>query len=108
LIRPAGRFRRTGPCRGIVAGKWPNIPTFAIRDHDALIPVVGYLLVLGSALLLLERSRWSLEGLAAALVTLLLAALRNAWDMTLWIVIRVPVTQVEEMQRVAGASQHNE
>jgi len=64
--------------------------------------------VLGSALLLLERSRWSLEGLAAALVTLLLAALRNAWDMTLWIVIRVPVTQVEEMQRVAGASQHNE
>ncbi len=78
------------------------------RLFYALIPVVGYLLVLGSALLLLERSRWSLEGLAAALVTLLLAALRNAWDMTLWIVIRVPVAQVEEMQRVAGASQHNE
>jgi hypothetical protein len=30
--------------------------------------------------------------LAAALITLLLAGIRNAWDMTIWIVIRTPVT----------------
>lgn len=65
------------------------------RLFYALIPVSGYLLVLGSAALLLERSQWSLEALALALVTLLLAGLRNAWDMTLWIVMRVPVSVSE-------------
>ena len=44
------------------------------RLFYALIPVLGYLLLL----------------LAAGQITLLLAAIRNAWDMMLWIVIRAP------------------
>ena len=71
--------------------------SFAVDVIDrlfyALIPVAGYLLVAGAAFLLLERSQWSLEVLAAALVTLLYAGIRNAWDMTMWIVIRVPVAE---------------
>ena len=71
--------------------------SFAVDVIDrlfyALIPVAGYLLVAGAAFLLLERSQWSLEVLAAALITLLYAGIRNAWDMTMWIVIRVPVAE---------------
>ena len=66
------------------------------RLFYALIPIVGYLLVVGSAVLLFERSQWGLEALALALLTLLLAGIRNAWDMTMWIVIRVPVAPVEK------------
>lgn len=61
------------------------------RLFYALVPVLGHALILLSAGLLLARSRWSLEVLAAALITLLLAGLRNAWDMTIWIVIKTPV-----------------
>jgi hypothetical protein len=74
--------------------------TFVVDVIDrlfyALIPIVGYLLVVGSAVLLFERSQWGLEALALALLTLLLAGIRNAWDMTMWIVIRVPVAPVEK------------
>jgi hypothetical protein len=66
------------------------------RLFYALFPVIGYLLVIGSAVLLLEQSRWSLETLAAALITLLFAGIRNAWDMTMWIVIRLPVSAAEK------------
>jgi hypothetical protein len=73
--------------------------SFAVDIIDrlfyALIPIIGYLLVLGSAILLLERSQWSLEALALALITLLVAGIRNAWDMTMWIVIRVPISVPE-------------
>jgi hypothetical protein len=71
----------------------------------ALIPVAGYLLVAGAAFLLLERSQWSLEVLAAALVTLLYAGIRNAWDMTMWIVIRVPVAEAPKENASARAPQ---
>ena len=63
------------------------------RVFYALIPVLGYVLVMGSAFLLFEQTEESLDLLAAALVTLLLAGVRNAWDMTIWIVIRTPVTE---------------
>jgi len=61
------------------------------RLFYAFLPVVGYLLGLISAVALWTQSPWSLELLAAALITLLLAGIRNAWDMTIWIVIRTPV-----------------
>jgi len=40
--------------------------------------------------LLLRQSEAGLDLLAAAPITLLLAGIRNAWDMMLWIVIRAP------------------
>ena len=83
--------------------------SFAVDVIDrlfyALIPVAGYLLVAGAAFLLLERSQWSLEVLAAALITLLYAGIRNAWDMTMWIVIRVPVAEAPKENASARAPQ---
>jgi hypothetical protein len=61
------------------------------RMFYALVPVLGHLLVLLAAFLLLMQSAPGLNVLAAAVITLLLAGIRNAWDMTMWIVIRTPV-----------------
>ena len=63
------------------------------RVFYALIPVLGYLLILVGVFLLLKESAVGLDLLAAALITLLLAVIRNAWDMTIWIVIRTPVSE---------------
>ena len=63
------------------------------RGFYALIPVLGYLLILVGVFLLLKESAVGLDLLAAALITLLLAGVRNAWDMTIWIVIRTPVSE---------------
>lgn len=63
-----------------------------LLDHlfYALVPILGYLLVLAAAVLLYFHTEWGLDFAAAALVTLLLAGIRNAWDMTLWIVMKLP------------------
>jgi hypothetical protein len=47
-----------------------------------------------AALLLFRQSPAGLDLLAAGQITLLLAAIRNAWDMMLWIVIRAPAPNV--------------
>ena len=60
------------------------------RMYYALIPAVGYLLALAAAVLGFLHIAESAYVMAAALLTLLLAGLRNAWDMMLWIMIRVP------------------
>ena len=60
------------------------------RLFYAAIPLLGYLLLLIAAFLLLRQSEAGLDLLAAAQITLLLAGIRNAWDMMLWIVIRIP------------------
>jgi hypothetical protein len=62
------------------------------RMFYATVPLVGYLLVLAAGILLLLRARWSAEVAAAALVVLMFAGIRNAWDMTTWIMMRSPTT----------------
>jgi hypothetical protein len=62
------------------------------RLFYALVPVAGYVLVLAAAVLLFRQSAAGDDVLAAALITLLLAGIRNAWDMTMWIVIRTPAS----------------
>jgi hypothetical protein len=61
------------------------------RLFYALIPLAGYLGVIAAAGALLEQEDWALIVLAAALLTLLLAGIRNAWDMMMWIMIKIPV-----------------
>jgi hypothetical protein len=63
------------------------------RLFYAVIPGIGQFLVLLSGVLLLTRPATGLDCLAIALLVLLLAAIRNAWDMTMWIVIRAPVAE---------------
>ena len=62
------------------------------RFFYATIPLLGYLLIVAAGILLLARKAWSSEVTAAALVVLLFAAIRNAWDMTTWIMMRTPTT----------------
>jgi hypothetical protein len=60
------------------------------RLFYSLIPLLGYLFVLAAAALLLMQSAMSANLIAAGLLTLLFAGIRNAWDMMVWIVIRSP------------------
>jgi hypothetical protein len=64
------------------------------RLFYAALPSLGYLLLLLAAFFLLRQSEAGLDLLAAAQITLLLAGIRNAWDMMIWIVIRVPTAEV--------------
>jgi hypothetical protein len=60
------------------------------RLFYAAIPLLGHLLLLLAALFLWRQSEAGLDLLAAGQITLLLAAIRNAWDMMIWIMIRAP------------------
>jgi hypothetical protein len=64
------------------------------RLFYALIPVLGYLLLLLAAFVLFRQSAAGLDLLAAGQVTLLVAGIRNAWDMMIWIVIRAPIADL--------------
>src|SRR5215467_7934004 len=73
------------------------------RLFYALIPVLGYLLLLLAALVLLRQSPAGLDLLAAGQITLLLAGIRNAWDMMLWIVIRAPTPSAGDREDAGRA-----
>src|SRR6266849_3850440 len=60
----------------------------ADRFWYALSPVAGHLLVVAAGIAALLHYEHSLELLAIAIVLLLLAGLRNAWDITAWAVTR--------------------
>jgi hypothetical protein len=60
----------------------------ADRFWYALSPVAGHLLIAAAAVMVLLRDERSLELLAVAIVVLLLAGIRNAWDITAWAVTR--------------------
>ncbi len=60
------------------------------RLFYALIPLVGYLLALIAAVLGFLHSPVGAYVMAVALMVLLLAGLRNAWDMMVWIMIKAP------------------
>ncbi len=52
------------------------------------LPVLGYLLVACSGIALGLRSEFGTAALAVSMGLLLLVALHNAWDITLWIITR--------------------
>jgi hypothetical protein len=60
------------------------------RVFYAAIPLLGHLLLLLAAFFLWRQSEAGLDLLAAGQATLLLAGIRNAWDMMIWIMIRAP------------------
>jgi hypothetical protein len=63
------------------------------RLFYAFLPLAAYVLALVAAVLLFARSgALSADLLAAAVLTLLFSAIRNAWDMMVWIVIKAPGT----------------
>jgi hypothetical protein len=60
------------------------------RLFYALFPVAGHILLAGSAVALFSRPSEAVNLLAASLLMLLFAGIRNAWDMMLWIMIKAP------------------
>jgi hypothetical protein len=98
----AGLLALVGAAGGIYsANLWMQL--FVRRRFDvdivdrlfyAALPLLGYVLLLLAAFFLLRQSEAGLDLLAAAQITLLLAGIRNAWDMMMWIAIRVPTTEV--------------
>jgi len=60
----------------------------ADRIFYVFVPGLGYLLVVVSAVALFAHRPLGAELTAAALIVLLLAGIRNAWDMTVWIITR--------------------
>jgi hypothetical protein len=61
------------------------------RMFYALLPLAGYVLAMIAAVLLFTHAAAvSADLIAAAVLTLLFAAIRNAWDMMVWIVIETP------------------
>jgi hypothetical protein len=59
------------------------------RLFYALIPLVGYVLLLASAAIELEGRPDDANILAGiAIIALIVAGLRNAWDMTVWMTTR--------------------
>ena len=58
------------------------------RMWYAMLPIAGYIMVVAAGVRLELRDGAALNILALALITLLLAGIRNAWDMTIWIIER--------------------
>jgi hypothetical protein len=62
----------------------------ADRLFYALIPMAAYLMLTAGAALLFCASAAGADLFAAALVVLLAAGVRNAWDITMFIAVRLP------------------
>ncbi len=75
------RMRRRGITRTIDLADWCCY---------ILIPAVSYLTLTATGIVLPMRPDLGLDMLAGTLVALLLLGIRNAWDMTLWIVVHTP------------------
>ena len=58
------------------------------RSWYLFAPLLGYFLILLTGLLVPQHLDVALPVLAFAMVLLLLLGIRNAWDMTVWVVIR--------------------
>jgi hypothetical protein len=58
------------------------------RFWYSLLPIIAYTMIAVAAAALPFRAGASLGALAGGLLLLLIAGIRNAWDMALWIVMR--------------------
>lgn len=58
------------------------------RLFYALLPIPVHLMIIAAGWELWRRAAFALELLAAALILLLLIGIRNAWDMTVWVIDR--------------------
>jgi hypothetical protein len=54
----------------------------------AQLPIAAYLLIVSAGIALWKKSMTGLDLLAATQILLLLIGIRNAWDMTVWIIDR--------------------
>jgi hypothetical protein len=72
------------------------------RTFYAILPALAYLVVIFAAALLYEQSEWGFVVAAGGLIALLVAAIRNAWDMMIWIALKTPSAGEEHKGSVPG------
>ncbi|HLL26485.1 MAG TPA: hypothetical protein VKT73_02390 [Xanthobacteraceae bacterium] len=67
---------------------------YEIDNYDrffySVMPALAYFVVLAATWLLYRQSVWGFDAAAAGLIALLIAAIRNAWDMMVWIALKAP------------------
>jgi hypothetical protein len=70
---------------------WQQYKKHIVDLHDwawyFLLPVASYLMYVGTGAGLLLGKRQALDGLAWASILLLVAGIRNTWDMVLWFML---------------------
>jgi len=74
--------------RRMVTGGYLAAIDASDRMWYVLLPIAGYGIVIAAGLRLEAHDANGLRILALGLITLLLAGIRNAWDMTIWIIQR--------------------
>jgi hypothetical protein len=94
-----GALLMAGSAIGILYSGWVAIDMRRRRLYQsvdvfdrlwyALLPMAAYLVVMVAGFGLLEKRQAALDLLAVGLGLLLLLGIRNAWDMTVWVVMRV-------------------
>lgn len=74
----------------VLIGRHGLIATIDLADRAwyALSPLAGHLMIVAAAVMLLLHNARGLVVLAIAVLVLLLAGLRNAWDITSWVILR--------------------
>jgi hypothetical protein len=60
------------------------------RTFYSVLPPLAYLIVLYAAALFYQQSEWGFSAAAVGLITLIIAAIRNAWDIMIWIALKTP------------------
>jgi hypothetical protein len=60
------------------------------RTFYAPLPTLAYLVLLFAAALFYQQSEWGFVAAAVGLMTLIVAAIRNAWDIMIWIALKTP------------------
>ena len=70
---------------------WQQYKRHIVDMHDwawyFLVPLASYLIYVGTGAGLLLRTGWALDGLAWASILLLVAGIRNTWDMVMWFML---------------------
>jgi len=68
--------------------RYGSVTSFVEQLWYAPIPIVGYLILAAASFVLLMCSSILPDWIASAVSVLLLAGIRNAWAMTLWIAVQ--------------------
>jgi len=78
----AGLAAATRICWRVIHAKVEHID----RVWYGGVPLLGYVGIVGAAAMILTQTRFGLETLAAAFGLLILASIRNAWDLIIFLV----------------------
>ena len=71
------------------------------RTFYSFLPPLGYLVMLFASALFYQQSEWGFVAAAVGLMTLIVAAIRNAWDIMIWIALKTPNAGEVKKEQIA-------